>query len=37
MFSLSISDGLLEKLRHMLANEADGTCIRLREYKCGGG
>lgn len=37
MFTVAIADALLEKLRHMLEDEAEGTCIRLREYKCGGG
>lgn len=35
MFSVQIGNDLLEKLRHLLEDEDDGTCIRLREYKLG--
>lgn len=37
MFTLTLPDEMLERLRNMLEEEEDGTCIRLREYKLGGG
>ena len=37
MFSVEMSSDLLEKFRNMLAEEDDGTCVRLREYRIGGG
>ena len=37
MFKVSIDDEMLEKLRSMLEDEDDETCIRLREYKVGSG
>ena len=37
MFSVSVHKELLEKLRSMLEDEEEETCIRLREYKVGGG
>jgi iron-sulfur cluster insertion protein len=37
MFTLETTDEILEKLREMLADEDEGTCVRLREYKVGGG
>lgn len=37
MFTLTLPDELLERLRNMLEEEEDGTCVRLREYKLGGG
>jgi len=37
MFSVETSDEILEKLRGMLKDEEEGVCVRLREYKMGGG
>lgn len=37
MFSVSIPEAMLEKLRIMLEAEDEGTCVRLREYKHGSG
>lgn len=37
MFTLTLPDEMLEKLRGMLEEEDEGTCVRLREYKLGGG
>lgn len=37
MFSVTIDKEMLEKLRSMLEDEDEGTCVRLREYKVGGG
>lgn len=37
MFTVNVSDELLDKLRGMLEEEDDGICVRLREYKVGGG
>lgn len=37
MFSVSIPEAMLEKLRTMLETEDEGTCVRLREYKHGSG
>jgi hypothetical protein len=37
MFTVSIPEEMLERLRSMLEDEDDGTCVRLREYKVGGG
>jgi len=37
MFTLTVPDEMLEKLRTMLEDEDDDTCVRLREYKVGGG
>lgn len=37
MFSVVINEAMLQKLRDMLQDEDEGTCIRLREYKVGGG
>lgn len=37
MFKVSIDDEMLEKLRSMLEDEDDETCVRLREYKVGSG
>ena len=37
MFSVSVDKDMLEKLRGMLEDEDEGTCVRLREYKVGGG
>jgi len=37
MFKVSIDDEILEKLRSMLEDEDDETCVRLREYKVGSG
>lgn len=37
MFTLTVPDAMLAKLRAMLEDEDEGTCVRLREYKVGGG
>lgn len=37
MFTLTVPAAMLDKLRAMLAEEDDGTCVRLREYKHGSG
>ena len=37
MFKVSVGDEMLEKLRSMLEDEDEGTCIRLREYRVGAG
>ena len=37
MFTVTIDDAMLQKLRTMLEEEDEGTCVRLREYKVGGG
>ena len=37
MFTVTIGEEMLEKLRAMLEDEDEETCIRLREYKVGGG
>ena len=37
MFTLNVNDEMLEKLRSMLEDEDEDTCVRLREYKVGGG
>lgn len=37
MFTVEISGDILEKLRDMLEDEDEGTCVRLREYKVGSG
>ncbi|NJB69150.1 hypothetical protein GGQ74_002847 [Desulfobaculum xiamenense] len=37
MFTLTIPEEMLEKLRTMLEDEDEDTCVRLREYKVGGG
>ena len=38
MFVVKIADdSILEKLRAMLAEEDESACVRLREYKLGGG
>lgn len=37
MFTVKVSEEMLEKLRVMLEDEDEGTCVRLREYKVGGG
>ncbi len=37
MFTVTIGDEMLEKLRAMLEDEDEDTCVRLREYKIGGG
>ena len=33
MFTVTIGDEMLEKLRAMLEDEDEDTCVRLREYK----
>ncbi len=37
MFTVDIEEGMLDKLRGMLEDEDEGTYVRLREYKVGGG
>ncbi len=37
MFTVTIGEEMLEKLRAMLEDEDEETFIRLREYKVGGG
>ncbi|NJB69152.1 iron-sulfur cluster insertion protein [Desulfobaculum xiamenense] len=37
MFEVTIPEEMLEKLRSMLEDEDEGTCVRLREYKHGSG
>ncbi len=37
MFTVTIGEEMLEKLRSMLEDEDEDTCVRLREYKVGGG
>lgn len=37
MFTVTIPDEMLEKLRAMLEDEDEETCVRLREYSVGGG
>ena len=37
MFTVTVDESMLEKLRGMLEDEDEGTCVRLREYKVGGG
>lgn len=37
MFTLTITDEMLAKLHTMLEDEDDDICVRLREYKVGGG
>ena len=37
MFKVTIDENMLARLREMLEDEDDGYCIRLREYKLGGG
>lgn len=37
MFTIKISDEILDKLRTMLEDEDEGTGVSLREYSIGGG
>ena len=37
MFTVTINEEILAKLRSMLEDEDEGTCVRLREYTLGGG
>lgn len=37
MFNITVPEEMLEKLRNMLEDEDEESCIRLREYKVGGG
>lgn len=37
MFTVTVSEEMLDRLRAMLEDEDEGTCVRLREYKVGGG
>ena len=37
MFTINISDEMLDKLRTMLDDEDEGTGVRLRDYSIGAG
>jgi|UPI0004150FFD hypothetical protein len=37
MFELTVPEEMLEKLRGMLEDEDEDSCVRLREYQVGGG
>lgn len=37
MFEVTIGDEMLEKLRSMLEDEDEDSCVRLREYQIGSG
>lgn len=37
MFTVTIPEEMLEKLRVMLEDEDEESCVRLREYNVGGG
>ena len=37
MFTVTVDESMLEKLRGMLDDEDERNCGRLREYKVGGG
>lgn len=37
MFTVTVPDEMLVKLQAMLEDEDDDSCVRLREYKLGGG
>ena len=37
MFTVNVNEEMLAKLRSMLEDEDEGTCVRLREYTLGGG
>lgn len=37
MFNVTVPEEMLEKLRDMLEDEDEESCVRLREYKVGGG
>ena len=37
MFTVTVNEEILAKLRSMLEDEDEGTCVRLREYTLGGG
>ena len=37
MFSVTVDEAMPQKLSDMLQDEDEGTCVRLREYKVGGG
>ena len=37
MFNVTIDGEMLDKLRSLLEDEDEETCIRLREYKVGSG
>lgn len=37
MFTVTIGEEMLEKLRAMLEDEDEEACVRLREYKVVGG
>ena len=37
MFTVSVNEEILAKLRSMLEDEDEDTCVRLREYTLGGG
>lgn len=37
VFNVAIGDEMLEKLRSLLEDEDEDSCVRLREYQVGGG
>ena len=37
MFKVTVDENVLARLREMLKEEGDDFCVRLREYKLGGG
>ncbi len=37
MFELTVPEEMLDKLRTMLEDEDEESCVRLREYQVGGG
>lgn len=37
MFELTVPEEMLDKLRNMLEDEDEESCVRLREYQVGGG
>ena len=37
MFTVTVNEEMLDRLRSMLEDEDEGACVRLREYTLGGG
>ena len=37
MFKVTVDETMLAKLREMIEDEGDDACVRVREYKLGGG
>ena len=37
MFKVTVDEDVLARLREMLEDEDDDSCVRVREYKLGGG